>query len=239
MSSNSDAPIIGITTYGKNDKNQYYITATYIESVRAAGGIPVLLPPGEADPAVVLDIVDGLIFTGGGDIDPVEFGGAWHPTIYGVDAERDQFELALARLSMDETTPVLGICRGAQVMAVASGGDLVVDIPSELGTSIKHSASPVGARHLVKIEEDSLLGEIVHASEISVTSFHHQAARDVPSGWRLVARAPDGVIEALEYERQPWMIVVQWHPEMDPDDPHHQRIFKGLVDAARKNKRRR
>ena len=236
MSLQKSLPVIGITTYGRNADNQYYLTATYIESVRAAGGLPILLPPGERNFESLFDLVDGLIFTGGGDIDPTYFGRTSNETVYGIDAERDEFELPLARLSMDETVPVLGICRGAQVMAVANGGSLVVDIPSEIDTSIKHSGKPVRPKHLVKIEEDSLLAKVVGKSAISVTSSHHQAARTIPEGWRYVAYAPDGVVEAFEYEAHPWMLAVQWHPEMDPDDPNHQHLFEALVEAARKNK---
>jgi putative glutamine amidotransferase len=233
MPQQSTSPIIGIITYGRNNQNQYFVTATYVESVRAAGGVPILLPPGEAKPEVVLSLVDGLIFVGGGDIDPTYFGGASHPTVYGIDLERDEFELALARHCFDDPTPVLGICRGAQVLTVASGGDLIIDIPSEVGEALKHAGHPVRPRHLVKIEEDSQLAQIVGAANISVTSSHHQAAREVPAGWRLAATAPDDVIEAIEYEAHPWMIAVQWHPEMDPDDRHHQLIFEALVEAAR------
>lgn len=235
MSRQNNPPIIGITTYGRNKKNEYHLTATYVESVRAAGGLPILLPPGERDFKSLFDLVDGLIFTGGGDIDPSYFGRSSNETVYGIDAERDEFELPLARLSMDESVPVLGICRGAQVMAVANGGDLVIDIPSEIDTTIKHRGKPVRPKHLVKIEEDSLLVKVVENSEILVTSSHHQAPRRMPEGWRVVAYAPDGIIEAFEYEAHPWMLAVQWHPEMDPDDRNHQRLFEALVEAARKN----
>lgn len=243
------APIIGITTYGRNEQDQYYLTGTYIDAVRAAGGIPVMLPPGEARVAEVLAWVDGVIFAGGGDIDPAHYGGVQHPTILpnDIDAERDAFELALARQVLADSTPTLGICRGAQVLTVASGGQLIEDIPDEQQShaaevredAIVHRTDPEWTAHPVSVEGGSLLESIledVPGEGLSVPSWHHQAAREVPSGWQVAARATDGIIEAMEHPAHPYMLAIQWHPERAIDQPQHLRLFTALVEAARQRR---
>ncbi len=233
MTTQHDAPIIGITTNGRNEDDAYYLAAAYVEAVRAAGGVPILLPPGEPNPETVLALLDGVIFSGGGDIDPAEYGAAWHPSLSHMDAERDRFELALARLAVAEAAPTLGICRGAQVLTVAAGGALIVDVPDAVEEAILHRAAPEWTSHAVTLEADSALAQLLGEAELPVPSWHHQAPRDVPPGWRLAARAPDGVIEALEHPEHPYLIAVQWHPERAPDDERQQRLFQALVEAAR------
>ncbi|MDQ4076039.1 MAG: gamma-glutamyl-gamma-aminobutyrate hydrolase family protein, partial [Chloroflexota bacterium] len=190
-------PIIGITTYGPNEENHYFMPAPYVKAVAAAGGLPILLPPSEAEAEAVLALVDGFIFAGGGDIDPEEYGGTAHPALSPIDKERDRFELTLARLLLEQDTPTLGICRGAQVLAVASGGDLIVDLPEEVGNVVVHKAPPNLTEHPVTLEPDSRLAELLGTTDLPVPSWHHQAPRDVPAGWCLAARAPDGIIEAM------------------------------------------
>jgi putative glutamine amidotransferase len=234
MTASNSAPIIGITTYGRNASGEFYLPALYIDTVRRAGGVPLLLPPGEAHPNRLIQLVDGLIFTGGGDIDPDHYKGASHPAIYKIDPERDAFELELARLAIEAEVTLLGICRGLQVLSVASGGKLLPHVPDAFGTDVLHRGEPLHpVRHAVELQSGSRLAAIVGAAQMEVVSWHHQAVPTVPPGWQVAAFAPDGVIEALEHEGHPWAVALQWHPEMSAaEDPSQQRIFTAFVAAA-------
>ena len=243
MSQKSKPPQIGITTYNHQQATAVSPLSAYSDAVRTAGGVPVLLPATEVDPVKLLEPLDGLILSGGGDIDPVFYNGSSHPTIYSVDSHRDVFELQIARFALDNHIPVLGICRGLQILIVVSGATLIPHIPDKYGTSVLHRLEPeLGLRqsteHMIKINANSRLGKLIQKTQISVVSFHHQAARTIPPGWHAVAYAlKDGVIEAIEHEHHPWAIGVQWHPELSANDPNHQRIFQGLVQStlSRKN----
>jgi putative glutamine amidotransferase len=238
MSRKSGNALIGITTYGRKDPLPFSLPSTYIDAVRAAGGTPVLLPPGETDTARLLEPLDGLILSGGGDINPKWYQGNDHPSIYSVDGDRDAFELQLASYALENHLPVLGICRGLQILIVASGGSLIPHVPEVYGTSVLHRIDPEPGRrlpteHMVKIDRESRLANCVQNTHISVVSWHHQAVHNVPSGWRVVAHAPeDELIEAVEHEHHPWAIGVQWHPELSANDPNHQRIFQSFVQAT-------
>ncbi len=230
-------PIIGITTYGRDNNGDFHLPGQYVDAVRKAGGIPLLLPPGDSHPDQILDVVDGLIFAGGGDIDPALYGGSSHPAVSRVDPERDAFEMALAQKTLSKNAPVLGICRGAQLLNVATGGNLVEHVPDEFGFEILHQTKRGdGIEHLVQIVPRSRLAKITGATEMSVVSMHHQAVRTIPTGWTVVAQSADGVIEGLEYEPHPWMVSVLWHPELSLDDQQSHGIFHGLIEAARKRK---
>lgn len=226
-------PIIGITTYSRSEAGEFTLPGAYVDAVQAAGGIPVLLPPLESDPLPLLDRLDGLIFSGGGDIDPAIYGGEHHPTIYLVDPDRDSFELALAKDVLQREIPVLGICRGMQVLTVASGGSLIPHLPEVYGDRIAHRMDhprrPI--EHPVEVFAGSRLGDWL-GRELTVVSWHHQAVRQVPPGWRQVAQAADGLVEALEHEHHPWLVAVQWHPELSPPESVHPRLFAALVEAA-------
>ncbi|MDZ8054491.1 MAG: gamma-glutamyl-gamma-aminobutyrate hydrolase family protein [Aulosira sp. ZfuVER01] len=238
MSKKSRNALIGITTYGRKDTLPFSLPSAYIDSVRAAGGTPILLPPGESEPARLVEPLDGLIISGGGDINPVWYNGCDHPSIYSVDGDRDAFELKLASFALEHDLPVLGICRGLQILIVASGGTLIPHVPEVYGTSVLHRIDPepgrrLPAEHMVKINVESRLAKCVENSLISVVSWHHQAVHKVPPGWRVVAHAlEDQVIEAVEHEHHPWAIGVQWHPELSANDPNHQRIFQAFVQAT-------
>lgn len=226
-------PTIGITTQRQDESGNYYSPAGYANAVRRAGGVPILLPPGEPDPMVLLKVVDGLVFTGGGDLAPATYNAASHPCVYGVDPERDASELALAKLALASDIPVLGICRGLEVLMVASGGDLVQHLPDEFGETIQHRLELLRpSEHPVQIVPNSQLATIVGATEMNVVSWHHQAVRSAPPGWRVTAKAPDGVIEALEHDAHPWGFALQWHPELSPADSLHVQIFHALIEAA-------
>ncbi|WP_238360834.1 gamma-glutamyl-gamma-aminobutyrate hydrolase family protein [Iningainema tapete] len=226
-------PLIGITTSGQQLTGNFSLPAVYANAIRQAGGRPILLPPGESDPRFILELVDGVILSGGGDIDPIIYNGFPHPTIYNIDTERDAFELALGQLLLATDIPVLGICRGLEVLVVADGGNLIPHIPDEFGNAIAHrSDQSHSTEHTVQIIPNSLLANLVGVREMTVVSWHHQAVRTVPKRWRIVAQATDGVIEALENECHPWMLGVQWHPELSINDPAQQGIFRGFVAAA-------
>lgn len=227
-------PVIGITTYSRNEAGEFYLPGAYIDAVQQAGGIPILLPPNQSAPAQLLGILDGLIFSGGGDLDPRRYGGEHHPSIYLVDPDRDEFELALAKAALADQIPVLGICRGLQVLSVASGAALITHVPDVYGETIAHRLDhprrPIA--HEVELQPHSRLATLLGESNITVVSWHHQAIKTIPNGWTIVAQAADGLPEALEYTDHPWMVAVQWHPELSPNEPVHQRLFQALVKAA-------
>ncbi len=230
------APLIGLTTYHRNGDHKFDLPAEYVDAVRRAGGIPVLLPPGESRWEDVLRRLDGVILTGGGDISPETYGGSDHPKLYMVDDERDASELTLARRAVDAGLPTLGICRGTQVLNVALGGTLVEHLPDVMGDEVAHRTPPRDPiHHPVAVEPDSKLADAVGELNFECASWHHQGLKDVADGLRVVAHAPDGTIEAVELPSHPWLVAVQWHPELTAaDDPIQQRLFGALAEAARR-----
>lgn len=164
-------PTIGITTFGENESGHYHLANTYVEGVRRAGGLPILLPPGQPqEGAAILEVVDGLILSGGGDLDPATYKGPAHPAISHVNPERDRFEITLAKLALNTEIPILGICRGIGVLNVVSGGTLVPHIPDEFGEIVAHMGSTQTVEHQVWIEPKSRLASIVAATEATVVS---------------------------------------------------------------------
>ena len=237
LSSNMSVPLIGITAYSRNEAGEVSLPGAYLDAVLLAGGTPLILPPQpitEAQVDRILDSIDGLIFAGGGDINPSMYGGENHQTLYLMDQERDEFELALARAVLKRNLPALGICRGMQILSVASGAALIPHVPDVYGESIAHRLDhprrPI--HHPVMLVPDSQIAQMMANSEVTVMSWHHQAVRQVPPGWRSAASAADGLVEAIERIDRPWQIGVQWHPELSPEDPAHQRIFQAFVQAA-------
>jgi putative glutamine amidotransferase len=224
-------PIIGLTTYARNEAKQFQLPAAYIDALVRAGGAPALLPPVDVDPAAWLDRCDGLILTGGGDIDPATYGGACHPTNYMMDRQRDAIELALVREALRRELPLLAICRGIQVLNVALGGTLIPHIPDAVGEEVPHRLPPrEPTKHTVEILPDSHLAEILECAACVPVSWHHQAIGRLGAGLRVVARAPDGIIEAVEMPGKPRLIAVQWHPELSAaEDPIQQRLFDRFV----------
>lgn len=227
-------PLIGITTYGRDEEGKFSLPSEYIDSVRRAGALPILFPPGEVHRRRLLELVDGLILAGGGDMDPSLYGGGEHETIYMVDPERDASELGLARQVIDEGMPTLGICRGAQVINVALGGTLHEHLPEVVGEEISHRAPPrEPTPHSVTVREGTQLAGIVETLEFVAASWHHQAIRDVAAGLEASAHAPDGTIEGVEMPDHPWLVAVQWHPELTAaKDAIQQRIFDVFVAAV-------
>lgn len=229
-------PLIGLTTYGRNEKNQYQLLADYSWSIFRAGGAPILLPPvGDGSLAKTwLARMDALVLTGGGDMDPRLYGEERHPTMYTLDQERDTSEMVLAREALESDLPILAICRGLQVFNVALGGTLYPHLPDSFGEKVAHRLPPrEPALHKVTLAPDCRLAALLGTDEVNGVSWHHQAIHQLGSGMVATGHAPDGVIEAAEIPACRWFIGVQWHPEMSSDhDPLQQRIFDGVVAAA-------
>ncbi len=237
------APLIGITSYAREGEELplFSLPAAYVDRLRQAGGVPVILPAGEDDPASILSHLDGLVMSGGGDVAPAAYGGEMHETVYSVSEERDQFEFRLLRAALDcASLPILCICRGLQVLNVLSGGTLHVHVPERIGDRVPHRNPPrLTCRHPVRVAPDSRLAGILGVQELSVCSWHHQGVDVLGADLRAVAWAPDGLIEAVEHLRHPWCIGVQWHPEMDGDDPRQRRLFEAFVQEAQRARSRR
>jgi putative glutamine amidotransferase len=210
----------------------------YVESVKRAGATPVEIALTD-DPAAVVTRVDGVVFTGGGDIEPVHYGGAPHESHAPAESGRDDFEIALVRAAVAAGTPIFAICRGMQVLNVALGGDLVQDIPTEVNGAVHHEvAEPRYAlAHEVWATQGSRFAtlmreKLVDGESCQVNSRHHQAVRHVGTGLEVVATAPDGVIEAIEGPGR-FCLGVQWHPENFWRTGEFRPLFEGFVDACR------
>lgn len=216
----------------------------YIRAVEAAGLVPLVTPPlsGDDDAEAVLDAVDGLVLTGGADVDPACYGAPPHPRLGPLNRPRDQWELLLARAARARALPTLGICRGLQLLNVALGGTLVQDIPSECPTNIRHdSPGERAARvHEVIIEPESALARAIGATSLSTNSFHHQALAQVSDALRITARAPDGIIEGAEsvdLDRW-WVLAVQWHPEelTATSESWDRNLFAAFAERVRRSR---
>lgn len=211
-----DKPIIGIT--GNFDNGNMSLAPGYYTSILKAGGIPFVIPPCDEDDVLanLLDKVDGLLLSGGGDINPLYLKEEPIKELHSINPHRDHQELMLVRLAANRQIPMLGICRGMQVMTAALGGTIYQDIYTQCeGPCIKHSQDldRAHASHSVTIDEDTLLSKIMRTDKLMVNSFHHQAVKDAAPGFRISARATDGVAEAIESTEYKSMIGVQWHPE--------------------------
>ncbi|RIL04669.1 MAG: peptidase C26 [Proteobacteria bacterium] len=231
-------PLIGVTTYHRDgeDRPRFFVPASYVDAVRASGGRPLLLPPGDEDPAALLEALDGVLLCGGGDIDPALFGGAsGHDAQYSTCPERDAFEVELVRQCIARRTPTLAICRGLQVLNVARGGDLHVHLPDVVGEAVAHRVSSERhTHHDVRVAPQSRLAAVVGAEPLRVASWHHQAVDRLGAGLRAVAWAEDGTVEAVELDEHPALWAIQWHPELQIAEPdgRQRRLFEALVAAA-------
>ena len=234
-------PLVGITTYGEDESGHFTLPRGYADAIRRAGGLPLLVTPGEMRIAEVVGALDALILTGGGDIDPRAYDGPGHETIYMIDEERDATEFALAKLALEIGFPTLGICRGTQLLNVALGGTLHAHLPEIVGEEIAHRLPPRSpVPHAVEIFPETRLAEILGVRETSPQSWHHQAIDVVAEGLVVTAQAPDGTVEAFEMPSHPWLVAVQWHPELTAgEDPIQQALFDALVAVARDEERSR
>lgn len=210
--------------------------APYVEALRRAGGQEAIVMPealGPDDAAALLARFDGVLLVGGGDLDPATYGQERHERTYGVSTVRDAFELALCKAALTAGMPMLAICRGAQVLNVAKGGSLdqhITDRYPGHGTPGEAGASAV---HDVMVEAGTRTAAALGTTRARCSCHHHQAVARVGEGLRVAARAPDGLIEALETRADPWVVAVQWHPEDTAAvDPAQQRVFDALVRAC-------
>jgi putative glutamine amidotransferase len=233
-SSSGSRPLVGVTTYvadarwGPWELEAALVPADYVRAVERAGGRPLLVPPSHEGVDETLDAVDGLIFSGGVDVDPELYGQDPHPETSGIHPERDRAELALLEGALARDLPVLAICRGSQVLNIARGGDLVQHLPDVVGDE-KHKHTPGAfADHDVRLEQGTRLAALL-GDRTPVKSHHHQGVGRVGAGLRVAAHAEDGTIEAVEDPSRRFAVGVLWHPEAGEDA----RLFEELVRQAR------
>jgi len=233
-------PVIGITT--NHSTNSYgqplvLLQQSYVKALLQAGGVPVLIPSLVANDGwdALYARLDGILFSGGGDIGLEYSPGDPHPRIDDVDPERDSVELKMLNAAASDGKPFLGICRGCQVMNVALGGTLYTHIPDQLPNALDHSY-PGNLRtvlvHQVKIEEGTHTAEIFGEPIIKVNSLHHQGLKDIAPSVRVAGHAPDGLVEAIELPDHPFGLAVQWHPEWLTDQEGTRNLFRKFVQAV-------
>ena len=234
-------PIIGLTTY--RFKNQYglpqlAINEAYTAALSLAGAIPLLIPLGLSEGALeaALARLDGVVFTGGGDVHPERYGSQEHPLVDGVDADRDRVEIFLLKRVLQAGLPFLGICRGLQVINVAMGGSLYEDVLDQRPNALRHQFFPEMPRnylaHPVEVVSGSRLAGILGDGPAQVNSLHHQGILSLASGLQAAAFAPDGLVEACEVAGHPFGLAVQWHPEWLQEHGSMRNLLKAFVSAA-------
>jgi len=234
-------PRIGLTLDADETGGRYQLKRAYADAAWRAGGLPVpLVHAAPEDAAALLEAVDALVITGGAfDVPPELYGEDRRPACGPEKAERTRAELGLLRAALERRMPVLGVCGGMQLLAVARGGTLFQDLGADLGIA-GHEQPPPRDRpsHPVAVEPGSLLARLVGPTSLLVNSTHHQAVRHPGEGAAVCARAPDGVVEAIELPAFPFALGVQWHPEaVLAHEPRHLRLYEGLVEAALRGRR--
>lgn len=229
-------PIIGVTSPSDNiDRDKY------VRALKEHGGLSVIFPNYSEKEHIqcCFSIIDGILLSGGADVNPLTFRENPVPGLRQIDPERDEFELAITRTALEKGTPVLAICRGMQVLNVAAGGLLYQDIYSQKKNILKHGQrAPRGApSHGITIEPGTMLKDILGVESTYVNSMHHQAVKDIAPGFVVSARAPDGLPEGIEHTKHPFAVGVQWHPEeMWQNNKIFSCLFRKFVDACRKNR---
>ena len=236
-------PLIGVTMYGRDNANRFSLPCEYVDALHLAGASVVLLATGAS--VETLDRLDGVIFAGGGDIDPVSYSAMQHETNYMVDVARDQSEIDLVRRAIERGMPIMAICRGAQIINVALGGTLHAHLPEVYGHNVAHRQALENAPadshnpttwilHDVHIDAGTKLSELIDPATCTPASWHHQAIDRLGDGLVVAAKAIDGVIEAVELPGYPCLAAVQWHPEITAaDDPVQQQLFNRFVETVR------
>jgi putative glutamine amidotransferase len=218
------------------DVDASFLPKVYIDAVTKAGGIAVLLPPQPVDDEIArraLSAIDGLIVSGGKDVDPARYGQKPLATTDAPPLDRDAWEDALLHRAIADEVPFLAICRGLQLLNVALGGTLHQNLPEVIGSARYSGQNGVFATNHVDFEHDGIVPALLGAEKLKVNSYHHQGIHEVAPGLAVTATSEGGVIQAVEVEAVPFGVGVQWHPEQDPDDV---RLFQGLVEAARKHR---
>jgi putative glutamine amidotransferase len=235
-------PVIGVTPTQSLDKMKIEIGEAYLRSIQRAGGLPITIPRtiSEAELEEYFPLFDGVLFSGGGDIEVSRFDGEDHPSVARVDHERDELELQLVKMAVNRGLPFLGICRGMQVINVSLGGTLYTDLDTHFPNAIPHQYFPEWPRdhlaHTVRITEDGRLAQLTQESSLMVNSLHHQGINIIGSGLQPTAFSPDGLVEAVELPGHSFGIGVQWHPECLPDAKHAHLLFQGFVQAVSENR---
>ena len=229
-------PRIGLTTTpgAVEDRRVEQVNQAYVDAVVRAGGLPFVLPVLDPDDAgTALLALDGLCVTGGGDVEPSLYGALPVAEVYGLDPGRDAYEMALVRAAARAGLPVLGICRGSQVLNVALGGSLVQHVPAVTGVEHCRRDRAYEFVHRVRVEAGSVLAGVAGGTDVPVNSLHHQAVDRLGAGLRAVAWSEDGVIEGIESDGGPTrLLAVQWHPELLAGHQDHERLFTWLVTEA-------
>ena len=235
-------PLVGITTYvepaswGHWQLDAALIPYDYVRAIERAGARALLVPPSTDGIEETLDALDGLVFSGGADVDPETYGADAHDETNGTRPERDAGELALLKAALARDMPVLAVCRGFQILNVARGGDLEQHVPDRVGSETHREVKGVFSEHGVRVEGDSRLGSLLGDEVSGVKSHHHQGVGEVGEGLREVAWADDGTVEGLEDPDRRFALGVLWHPEAGDDA----RLFEALVtEAAAYRKERR
>ena len=230
--------IIGVSSNIKEDLLS--VPLSNVRAITQFGGVPVVLPNLEMDGIEeIASTIDGLLLTGGGDIDPTLFGEEPLPGLGNIVPERDRFEVALIHKMLKLNRPILGICRGAQIMSIAMGGDMYQDIYSQRdGSLLQHDQQAPNwyGSHFVEVTEGSLLRKIVGVDKFKVNSYHHQALRNMPEGFIVSGVASDGVIESFESTKHTFVMGVQWHPEslISKNDVNSLAIFEAFINECKK-----
>lgn len=240
-------PIIGITGHSHPAALvRSAVVQLYVDPIQDAGGAAIVIPLGldESSLCAIFPLLDGLLLPGGDDVAPDRYHHEPHPRLGAVDPDRDELELRLATWALDADLPVLGICRGIQVLAVAAGGSLCQDIPSEWEDPVHHDVREFGRDHLchpVTIDPASRLGRVLGLTTSQVNSFHHQAVHQVPPGFAVSARSDDGVVEGIEALDRSFAVGVQCHPEgmWRTTAPEYRQLFVAFVGAAAQHARTR
>jgi len=235
-------PLIGLTMSRTNDADgqpRQYIPEAYVKAVSQAGGVPVLVPSGLSEESLeaITARLDGILFTGGGDVEPRRYGAPDDdPRAVGVDPDRDRVELGLFPYMIQREMPFLGICRGIQVINVALGGSLYVDIKDDKPGALHHPNGDQHPRdflaHTVQVSPNSRLMRILNADRVEVNSMHHQGVNRLAPRLTATAYAPDGLVEGLEMSEYPFGLAVQWHPECLQAHESMRRLFQAFVEAA-------
>jgi putative glutamine amidotransferase len=239
-----DKPLIGLTTSRMPNPSGLAAFGTnlpYAKSVADAGGLPVLIPLNLSndDLDVLLPRLDGILFTGGYDVDPRQYGSRSHPKVEGIDVDRDRMEMHLAQMVIQVSKPFLGICRGCQVINVALGGTLYEDLPEQFPGEVQHDNHDQSRNyraHNIKIDPDSHLAQILRSETAQVNSLHHQGLRGLAQGLLATAFAPDGLIEAFELPNHPFGLAVQWHPEELQEYEPMPGLFQAFVGSCQQVK---
>ncbi|TAJ12411.1 MAG: gamma-glutamyl-gamma-aminobutyrate hydrolase family protein [Planctomycetota bacterium] len=226
-------PLIAITTsLEPGERPKLSLGTRYADAVLRAGGIPLAIPPvgGPTDVERLVERVDGVLFSGGDDFDTARLGlGPTHPKATPVPTAKQDFDFELARAVLARGTPVLGICYGMQLLALAEGGRLHQHLPDDRPGAQPHSG---GVEHAVALERGSRLAHATSESELRVVSRHHQAIASVGGAWSVSARDGEGLIEGIERADHPFALGVQWHPELSPEGDPNDRILRAFVNAA-------